>query len=258
MNELFSLEGKVALVTGAGRGMGQAIAIAFAQAGADVAIASRTESELEITAEGIRTAGQKVALIPTDLSQSGSQSRLIDSAVKELGKLDILLTSSGTIVRKPAFEMDESDWDAVVNLNLKGRFFLAQAAAKTMKDSGGSIIHIGSLSAFFGVPNQMAYVAGNGGLAAMTRAQAVEWADYGIRVNAIAPGTIVTQQVKALFKDPQVVASRLAKIPLNRLGQPEDITGAAIFLASQAAAYVTGHILVVDGGWLASGGGLKG
>src|SRR5690349_19768939 len=139
MNELFSLAGKVALVTGAGRGMGQAIAVAFAQAGADVAIASRTESELEVTAEKIRAVGKKVALIPTDLSQSGSQSRLVETAVNELGKLDILLTSSGTIVRKPAFEVDEADWDTVVNLNLKGRFFLAQAAAKAMKESGGSI-----------------------------------------------------------------------------------------------------------------------
>ena len=261
MNALFSLEGKTALVTGAGRGMGQAIAIAFSQAGADVAIASRTESELMTTAEQIAekgTTGKRVVTIPTDLSKMGSATQLIESVLKKLERLDILVTSSGTIVRKPALEIEEDDWNPVIDLNLKARFFLAQAAARAMKEYGGSIIHIASLSTFFGVPNIMAYVAGNGGIAAMTRAQAVEWAQYGIRVNAIAPGTIITKQTESLLQDPVMLESRLNKIPLNRLGKPEDVAGPAVFLASEAAAYVTGHTLVVDGGWLAAGGGLKG
>jgi 2-deoxy-D-gluconate 3-dehydrogenase len=157
-------------------------------------------------------------------------------------------------VRKPAFDVTEEDWETVVDLNLKARFFLSKAAAYHMREKGGSIIHIGSLSAFFGIPNQMAYASGNGGLAAMTRAQATEWAAYKVRVNAITPGTILTRQVESLFANPEMRASRLAKIPLNRFGTPEDLAGAAIFLASAASSYVTGHNLVVDGGWLASGG----
>ncbi len=258
MLPLFSLTRKKALVTGGGRGIGRAIAIAFAQAGADVAVASRTESELNETAELVQAAGQKALVFPIDLSQKGAAATLIAKAVNGLGKLDILVTSSGTIVRKPAFDMTEADWDSVTGLNLKARFFVSRAAAGYMREAGGSITHIASLSTFFGIPNQSSYVASNGGLGSLTRAQAVEWAPYNIRVNAIAPGSIVTRQTEGLLANPEVLASRLAKIPLNRLGQPEDIAGAAVFLASNAAAYVTGHILVVDGGWLASGGGLKG
>lgn len=258
MNSFFSLKGKKALVTGAGRGIGQAIALAFAQAGADVALVSRSENELEDTANGIRAAGQSAGVFAIDLRERNAPAQVVENAVQFLGGLDILATSSGTIVRKPAFEVTEDDWATVVGLNLKARFFLSKAAALHMRDSGGAMIHIASLSTFFGVPNQMAYVAGNGGIAAMTRAQAVEWADYGIRVNAIAPGTIETRQTENLLSNPDVRASRLAKIPLNRLGKPDDIAGAALFLASPAAAYITGHVLVVDGGWLAAGGGLKG
>ncbi len=258
MSVRFSLDDKTAIVTGAGRGIGQAIAVALAQQGADVAIASRTESELNETASGIRAAGRQAAVFALDLAERGAADQLINRAAETLGKIDILVTSSGTIVRKPAFEMGEEDWDRVLNLNLKARFFLARAAALHMRERGGSIIHIASLSTFFGVPNQSSYASGNGGIGAMTRAQAVEWAPYNIRVNAIAPGTILTQQVASLLTNPDVHASRLAKIPLNRIGTPEDCAGAAVFLASDAAAYITGHILVVDGGWLASGGGLKG
>jgi 2-deoxy-D-gluconate 3-dehydrogenase len=178
----------------------------------------------------------------------------VEQVVAALGGLDILVTSSGTIVRKPAFDVTEDDWETVIDLNLKARFFLSKAAALHMREQGGSIIHIGSLSAFFGVPNQIAYVSGNGGLTAMTRAQATEWAGRNIRVNAIAPGTILTRQVEGLLANPEIRASRIAKVPMNRLGTPEDVAGAAIFLAASASAYVTGHILVVDGGWLASGG----
>jgi NAD(P)-dependent dehydrogenase (short-subunit alcohol dehydrogenase family) len=258
LEKLFSLEGKTALVTGAGRGMGRAIAQAFAQAGADVAVASRTEAELNETVGLIESAGRAALAIPVDLRESGAAAHVVEQAIQRFSQIDILVTSSGTIIRKPSFEMEEADWDTVVDLNLKARFFLAKAAAAHMRESGGSIIHIASLSNFFGVPNQAPYVAGNGGIGAMTRAQAVEWAPYNIRVNAIAPGTILTRQVEGLLANPEVRASRLAKIPLNRLGEPEDVAGAAIFLASAAAAYITGHILVVDGGWLASGGGLKG
>jgi 2-deoxy-D-gluconate 3-dehydrogenase len=255
MNPLFSLEGKRALVTGAGRGIGQAIALAFAEGGAQVALASRTEAELNETAALI--AG-KTVILPADLSKPDEGAWLVDEAVNALGGLDILVTSAGTIVRKPAYDYTEDDWDAVVDLNLKARFFLSQAAARVMKaGGGGSIIHIASLSAFFGVPNHIAYTTGNGGIGALTRAEAVEWATDNIRVNAIAPGTIVTKQTEGLLANPQALATRLAKIPMNRLGKPEDVAGAAVFLASDAATYITGQVLAVDGGWLAGGSGWR-
>ena len=254
MNGMFSLEGRKALVTGAGRGIGQAIAVAFAESGADVALASRSEAELRETAALIEAAGRRAFVIPVDLRVSGAGAGVVDQAVEALGGLDILVTSSGMNVRKTAYDHTEDDWDAVVDLNLKARFFVAQAAAKQMRTSeGGAIIHIASLSTFFGIPNHIAYTVGNGGLGSMVRAQAVEWAADHIRVNAIAPGTIVTKLTEALLANPEALAIRLSKIPMNRLGKPEDIAGTAVFLASNAAAYITGHVLPVDGGWLAGG-----
>jgi NAD(P)-dependent dehydrogenase (short-subunit alcohol dehydrogenase family) len=253
MNPLFSLDGKKALITGAGRGIGQAIAAALAASGADVAVASRSEAELLETAAMIEVAGRKAVMFPIDLGEAGAPAHTVEAAAEALGGLDLLVTSAGTIVRKTAFDHTEDDWDKVFDLNLKARFLLSQSAAQKMRAGGGAIIHIASLSSFFGVPNHIAYTTANGGIASLTRAQAVEWAAYNIRVNAIAPGTIVTRQTEALLANPDLLATRLAKIPLNRLGSPEDIAGAAVFLASEAAAYITGHVLVVDGGWLAGG-----
>lgn len=253
----FSLHGKKALVAGAGRGIGQAIALAFAQHGAQVAIASRTASELDETAALIRASGGEAAVFPVDLSAKDAAAQVVEDAAAALGGLDILVTSSGTIVRKTALDYDEDDWDRVLDLNLKARFLLSQAAARKMQAQGGAIIHIASLSAFFGVPNHIAYTTGNGGIAAMTRAEAVEWAPDNIRVNAIAPGTVVTRQTEGLLADPEKLAQRLSKIPMNRLGSANDIAGAAVFLASEAAAYITGQVLAVDGGWLAGGGGWR-
>jgi 2-deoxy-D-gluconate 3-dehydrogenase len=260
MRDWFSLAGKMALVTGAGRGMGRAIAVALADAGADVALASRSEAELAETAALVEATGRKAVMIVVDLRPRGEAARTVQRAAAELGHLDIVVTSSGTQIRKPIFEIVEDDWDTVVDLNLKARFFLARAAAQQMRDQnqGGAIIHIASLSTFIAIPNVGPYAASNGGIGSMVRVQAIEWAKYNIRVNGIAPGTIVTKQTEALLANPEMLASRLEKIPLNRLGEPEDVAGSAIFLASKAAAYITGHILLVDGGWLASGGGLKG
>jgi NAD(P)-dependent dehydrogenase (short-subunit alcohol dehydrogenase family) len=259
MNELFSLAGRKALVTGAGRGIGQAIAAALAQSGADVALASRSDSELRETADLVEQANRKAAVLPVDLGVSGAALDVVRQAAATLDGLDILVTSSGRNVRKSAYDHTEADWDAVIDLNLKARFFLAQAAAKHMRDTGngGAIIHIASLSTFFGIPNHIAYTTGNGGLGAMVRAQAVEWAADNIRVNAIAPGTIVTKLTENLLANPDALAIRLSKIPMKRLGKPEDIAGTAVFLASNAAAYITGTVLAVDGGWLAGGRGWR-
>ncbi len=176
MNPRFSLEGRKALITGAGRGIGQAIAAAFAESGADVALASRSEPELRESAGRVEAAGRRAVVIPVDLSESGAAARLVDQAAGALGGLDILVTSSGTNVRKSALDHDEADWDTVVDLNLKARFFVSRAAAERMRETGGAIIHIASLSSFFGIPNHIAYTSSNGGIAAMTRAEAVEWA----------------------------------------------------------------------------------
>jgi NAD(P)-dependent dehydrogenase (short-subunit alcohol dehydrogenase family) len=254
-NRLFSLEGRRALVTGAGRGIGQAIALTFAEFGADVALASRTESELQETADQIAKIGRKAFVLPTDLRTGAAA--MVEQAADALGGLDILVTSSGMNVRKSALDHTEDDWDEVVDLNLKARFFASQAAAKVMRDTGGAIIHIASLSTFFGIPNHIAYTIGNGGLGSMVRAEAVEWAQYNIRVNAIAPGTVVTKLTENLLVNPDALAIRLSKIPMNRLGKPEDIAGAAVFLASDAALYISGTVLAVDGGWLAGGSGWR-
>ena len=258
MNELFSLAGHKAFVTGAGRGIGQAIAVALAESGADVALASRSDAELHETAVLVEGAGRKAVVLPVDLGVSGAAAQVVHQAAEALGGLDILVTSSGRNVRKSAYDHTEDDWDAVINLNLKARFFLAQAAAKQMRATGGgAIIHIASLSTFFGIPNHIAYTTGNGGLGSMVRAQAVEWAADNIRVNAIAPGTIITKLTENLLANSDALAIRLSKIPMNRLGEPADIAGTAVFLASNAAAYITGHILPVDGGWLAGGSGWR-
>jgi 2-deoxy-D-gluconate 3-dehydrogenase len=257
MNDLFSLEGRRALITGAGRGIGQVIAATFAQYGADVALASRTESELAETAAQVEAAGRRAVILPTDLSAAGAAGRVVEQAAEALGGLDVLVSSSGVNVRKTALEHTEDDWEKVMALNLKARFFLSQAAARQMAAGGGSIIHVGSLSAFFGIPNHIAYTIGNGGLGSMVRAEAVEWAQYNIRVNAIAPGTIRTHLTAPLLANPDALAIRLSKIPMNRLGDPRDIAGAAVFLASDAALYVTGVVLPVDGGWLAGGSGWR-
>ena len=258
MNAIFSLEGRKALVTGAGRGIGQAIALALAESGADVAVASRSEAELRETSARIEAIGRQAPTLPVDLQVSGEGARVVDSTAEVLGGLDILVTSSGRNVRKNAYDHTEADWNAVIDLNLKARFFLAQAAAKQMRGTGGGvIIHIASLSTFFGIPNHIAYTVGNGGLGSMVRAQAVEWAADNIRVNAIAPGTIVTKLTENLLANPDALAIRLSKIPMNRLGKPEDIAGTAVFLASNAAAYITGTVLPVDGGWLAGGSGWR-
>lgn len=256
MSGLFSLEGKTALVTGAGRGIGQAIAVGFAAQGADVALASRTESELNETAERVRAHGRRAAVLPVDVGERGAAADLVEKAVAALGRIDILVTSFAAMVRKAAFDISEDEWDSVLDVNLKARFFLAKAVARQMGE-GGSIIHIASLATFFGIPNQSPYVIGNGGIGAMVRAQSVEWAPT-VRVNAIAPGTILTRQSAQVLSNPEIHASRLSKIPLGRIGDPDDCAGAAVFLASDAARYVTGHVLVVDGGWLAAGGSLKG
>jgi 2-deoxy-D-gluconate 3-dehydrogenase len=246
----FSLEGKAALVTGANTGIGQAIAVALAEAGADVALAGRSEPTETLAL--IAATGRKAVNIKADLSSIEPVNRVIDEAVAGLGKVDILVNNAGIIRRDDLLQFSEADWDAVIDTNLKTLFFLSQAAAKGMVERGaGKIVNIASLLTFQGGIRVPSYAAAKSGVGGVTKAMANELAAKGVQVNAIAPGYISTNNTAALQGDETRNRQILERIPTGRWGDPKDIAGAAVFLASPASDYVSGHILAVDGGWLA-------
>jgi 2-deoxy-D-gluconate 3-dehydrogenase len=250
MSTLFDLAGRVAIVTGANTGIGQGLAIALAEAGADVALVGRTPAQE--TAQKVRSAGRRAAIVGADLSTIAPLQEVVDRTVQELGGLDILVNNAGTIRRADALEFSEEDWDAVVDTNLKSVFFLCQAAARHMVSQGkGKIINIASMLSFQGGIRVPSYTASKSGIAGLTKLLANEWAAKGINVNAIAPGYIATSNTAALQADEVRNRQILERIPAGRWGQPSDLAGAAIFLASDASDYVQGHVLAVDGGWLA-------
>ena len=248
--DLFNLKGKNALVTGSSRGIGEGIAIALAEAGANVAVhGSRTAPEevaYRIAALGVRSTA-----LAGDVGQLETCHQLVDQTVARLGSIDILINNAGIIRRAPAAEYSEQDWHAVIDVNLHSVFRLTQYAGRHMLAQGsGKIINIASLLTFQGGINVPAYAAAKGGVGQLTKAFANEWAGQGVQVNAIAPGYYATDNTEALQKNPERAKAILERIPSGRWGQPVDLAGAAVFLASQAADYVNGHILVVDGGWL--------
>ncbi|KIU28764.1 3-ketoacyl-ACP reductase [Sphingomonas melonis] len=246
----FDLSGRVAVVTGANTGIGQAIAIALAQAGADVALVGRTLAE--DTATAIRDLGRRALIVSADLSSIEPVQRIVDETVAGLGGLDILVNNAGIIRRADAVDFTEEDWDAVVDTNLKSVFFLCQAAGRHMIAKGrGRIINIASMLTFQGGIRVPSYTASKSGIGGLTKLLANEWAKHGLSVNAIAPGYIATNNTAALQADEPRNAAILDRIPAGRWGDAADLGGAAVFLASDAAAYVQGHILAVDGGWLA-------
>jgi 2-deoxy-D-gluconate 3-dehydrogenase len=251
----FSLEGKVALVTGANTGLGQAVAVALAEAGADIAAAGR--SAPTETQAAVEATGRKFLSIKADFGSIEPVQRVVDETVAAFGKVDILVNNAGIIRRADSIEFSEADWDAVMDTNLKVVFFLTQAFAKQVLKQGGDtasigkIINIASLLSFQGGIRVPSYTASKSGLAGLTKILANEWASKGINVNAIAPGYFDTNNTEALRNDADRNASILARIPAGRWGQPGDLGGAAVFLASQAADYVQGITLPVDGGWLA-------
>jgi 2-dehydro-3-deoxy-D-gluconate 5-dehydrogenase len=250
MSGLFDLTGRVAVVTGGNTGIGQGLAIALAEAGADVALVGRTPAEE--TAERVRAVGTRAELIQADLSTIAPVNEVVARTVAELGTLDILVNNAGIIRRADALEFTEEDWDAVIDTNLKSVFFLSQAAARHMvKQGGGKIINIASMLSFQGGIRVPSYTASKSGVAGLTKLLANEWAAKGINVNAIAPGYIATNNTAALQADQSRNRQILERIPAARWGQPSDLAGAAVFLASQASNYVQGHVLAVDGGWLA-------
>jgi 2-dehydro-3-deoxy-D-gluconate 5-dehydrogenase len=246
----FDLTGKVALVTGANTGIGQAIAVALAKAGADVAVAGRSEPTDTLAA--ISAAGRKAVNIKADLSSTEPLQRVVDETLADLDRLDIVVNNAGIIRRADLLDFSEEDWDAVTDTNLKTLFFLSQAAAKHMVERGsGKIINIASLLTFQGGIRVPSYAAAKSGVGGVTKAMANELAPKGVQVNAIAPGYIATNNTAALQADETRNRQILERIPTGRWGKPDDIAGAAMFLASSASDYVTGQILAVDGGWLA-------
>jgi len=255
LNSFFGLEGKVALVTGAGRGLGRAMAMALAQAGSDLALVSRTGEELKKVSEEIISLDpkRKALSFPADLALSDEIPKLVETVLAEFGRIDILINNAGRNIRGPAEDVTSQGWDTVVDLNLKSTFIMAQAVGRVMIRRGyGKIINTASLTSFIGLPDMVAYCASRGGVAQMTKALAVEWAQYGVRVNAIAPGYFLTDLTRPLFEDPKRKEWILSKIPMGRTGNAEkDLSGVAVFLASPASDYITGQIIIADGGWMA-------
>ena len=246
----FNLDGRVALVTGASRGLGQAIAIALAEAGADIAAVSTGQAAA--TADKVRALGRRFLALQADLSTLEPIARIVGDTVAELGAIDILVNNAGLIRRADAVDFSEQDWDAVVDVNLKSAFFLAQAAGRTMIAAGrGKIINIASMLSFQGGIRVPSYTASKSGLAGITRLLANEWASKGVNVNAIAPGYMSTDNTAQLRADAARNQAILERIPAGRWGEPRDLGGAAVFLAAPASDYVNGAIIPVDGGWLA-------
>ncbi|MFN7249331.1 MAG: 2-dehydro-3-deoxy-D-gluconate 5-dehydrogenase KduD [Anaerobacillus sp.] len=249
MTNVFSLEGKTALVTGAGQGIGQAMAIAFAQAGADLILVG--PSAMEETEQKITKLGKNVKSYTVDLLKVDEIPHKIGEIVAE-NTIDIALNNAGIIRREPAVDHSLDNWQSVIDINLSAVFLVSQQVAKQMLERGsGKIINIASLLAFQGGITVPGYAASKHGVAGITKALANEWASKGVQINAIAPGYISTANTAALRADEERSTAILDRIPAGRWGQTSDLTGAAIFLASQAADYVNGHVLVVDGGWMA-------
>jgi 2-dehydro-3-deoxy-D-gluconate 5-dehydrogenase len=246
----FDLTGRVALVTGANTGIGQGIALALAAAGADIAAIGRSPCDETVAqAEAI---GRKARFLRADLSTIAPIASVVDEALAAFGRIDILVNNAGIIRRADAVDFTEEDWDAVVDTNLKSVFFLSQAVGRHMIARGsGKIINIASMLSFQGGIRVPSYTASKSGVAGLTKLLANEWAAKGVNVNAIAPGYIATNNTAALQADEVRNKAILDRVPAGRWGDPSDLGGAAVFLASDAAAYVQGHILAVDGGWLA-------
>jgi 2-deoxy-D-gluconate 3-dehydrogenase len=250
--ELFRLDGKVALVTGVGRGLGQAMAVGLAEAGADVAGLYRTN--FLDTQTQVEKLGRRFLPVQCDLLEATAAqlSEVVDRVVHEMGRLDILVNNAGIIRRAPALDVGEQDWDDVIQVNLKAVFFLSQAAARIMAERGsGKIVNVASMLSFQGGILVPSYTAAKSGVAGLTRALANEWAARGINVNAIAPGYMATDVTDPLRADPVRNSAIVARIPAGDWGQPEDLKGTVVLLASEASSYMHGAIVPVDGGWLA-------
>ena len=271
----YSLEGKVALVTGAGRGIGKAIALTFAEAGAEVAVAARTVEQIERTASEIRQLGQKALAIPADVTKREQVNRAVEQTLSHFGRIDILVNNAGTAVLKPVVfvpgmkftgwqvadgwdtPLSEEEWHLVLDTNLTSAFLFAQAVGPHMlKRRKGKVINISSNSADLAPPYFSAYCVSKAGLSMFTRCLATEWAPYNVCVNAIGPGDIRTELTEPVLADPEMKKFMLEAIPLGRLGETREVALLAVYLASDASDYVTGQTFYIDGGQLARGSGV--
>ena len=248
----FKLNGKAALVTGASSGIGQAIAVALAEAGADVAIHARTAEQAEETLQTINELGRRAIVVSGDMADPGLPAGLVDNVISELGRIDILINNAGMIRRAPAVDYSEDDWSAVIDVNLSSVFRLSQAAGRRMiGQQSGKIVNIASLLSFQGGITVPAYTASKSAVAGLTKALANEWARFKVNVNAIAPGYMETKNTAPLRANETRNRQILERIPAGRWGSAEDLAGAAVFLSSPASDYLQGHVMVVDGGWMA-------
>jgi len=254
MMDKFFLKDRVAMVTGASRGLGRAIAIGMAEAGADIVMVSRGKSSLEKTSTMVKGTGRRSWVFPFDLSQIDKIHDWYEDVLKQVGQIDTLINVAGTIHRAPAVDFPLKEWQRVLNLNLTAVFVLSQAFAKVCikEKKPGKIINIASLLSEAARSYIPAYTASKGGVRQLTKALAVEWAPFGINVNAIGPGYFETELTKPLVEDKKFTRWVQERTPMRRWGKPEELVGAAIFLASPASDFITGQIIYVDGGWLAS------
>ena len=248
-NGLFDLTGQVALVTGASRGLGQHFARALARSGADLVLTSRKRDDLGPFVAEIEGLGRKAVPLELDVRDQGSIERMAAAAESAFGQIHILVNNAGCNVRKPALDVTWDDWNLVLDTNLRGSFFVAQQMARRMVPYGyGRIINIGSVTSVFGYAGLAPYGASRGGVRQLTMSLADDWGKYGITVNCLAPGWFRTEQNKVLYENKEWVDYLVDRIPLKRPGQPHDLDGAVVFLASEASRYVTGQTLLVDGG----------
>lgn len=248
----FKLDGKVALVTGASTGLGQAIAIALAEAGANVAAHGRSDGDTDETCKTIEKLGRKSFAVSGDMADKEVPRSIVEKVINQFGRIDILINNAGMIRRTPAVDFSEEDWATVLEVNLSSVFRLSQAVGRNMiENGGGKIVNIASLLSFQGGITVPAYTASKSGVAGLTKALANEWAKDNVNVNAIAPGYMATNNTTALRADETRNRQILERIPAGRWGTPDDISGAAVFLSSAASDYLQGHILTVDGGWMA-------
>ncbi len=249
---LFSLEGRVAVVTGAGRGLGRTMAVALAAAGADVVVSSRTHAEIASIRDEIRGLGRRSEAIAADTTRESDGNQLMDQAVSALGSIDILVNNAGINIRKPVLELTPEEYRQVLATNLEGYFLCARAAGRHLEEqSHGKVINVSSIMGSVALPGQAAYASSKGGVEQLTKVLALEWALHGVQVNALAPTYFETELTRPLFEDPERNSFISGRTPMGRWGQPHELVGAVIFLASRASDYITGHTLVVDGGWTA-------
>ncbi len=251
-----NLKNKVALVTGARRGMGKSHAIALAKQGAKVVVTDINQADCQKVVDEIKNFGGEAMAFKLDVSDKSEVDSVVAEIVNKFGRLDILINNAGICQFKPFLELSEEDWDRTIDINLKGEFLCAQAAAKVMKEQkGGVIVNIASVAMGqqgIGMPNIAHYCASKGGIAAMTEALAAELAPLNIRVNGIAPGMIETPMIDVVKSDPKTLEAMLQRVPLKRVGRPEEVSELVVFLASGSSSYMTGAVVVIDGGWLAT------